>query len=266
MDPQISSKLREIQIKVKRKKGKNIRYCIISAFILFILFINYYFLKIEIINKIPVEFIFIISLLLFIFITNYLYPLDKEDDLIKTIAEVKDLLDDASLNIDFRQEAYQQLIMILKKYDPLVQTESHWHISINKILNRFTENLRNRIAPAILEDEFSSLYLEKIALAIINQNIQDIENLNSEIENTYEEKLYEDSNYITKLNDFLKTRPGKLFISLLLGYGITIIISYCIATYINQDLRMFISNNPTIIIVGGTGLSALFTQYLVRKK
>ncbi len=126
------------------------------------------------------------------------------------------------------------------------------------------DNIRNRMLPAVKRNDVPPTMLEKLARILSAPNIEDLGEFAFDLEEKYKEEKTPEISIAKSLAKIWATRPGRIGLSVLVGYGIIIVASLVFATAKREDFNTFTTDNPGIILLGGAALTGAILAF-VRK-
>jgi hypothetical protein len=190
-------------------------------------------------------------------VSTYYRGLEPENYAFRNIAKAIEVLDvSGGEAYSYVKDAYK----ILKRR--ALNKRIKWYKEANEILERFVENLQLIVLPAVDKYKVGMPIkgnLEEIALAITSMNLARVRKANEMLESSYERMKPEPS--ASTLKSFLTTTRestiGKVLISLITGYSLILVICFLYALGTNQNFVTFLRDQPSIVILGGLGVSGI---------
>jgi hypothetical protein len=186
---------------------------------------------------------------IFIGIPNVVRPLQPEQRAFKKIAEAIDLLEASN------EEARGKIEGAHKILNDRYLTEIGWYVETNVIFRRLLENIQLIVLPAMDESKLKKEDLEKIALAIVSMNPARTQEVNDLLEKSYTRANPEPST--TFLKEIRESTGGRVVFSLLLGYGLIIVVCSLYVLGTDQNLMTFMKDRPDVVILGGLMASGI---------
>jgi len=172
------------------------------------------------------------------------------------IAQAIEILEKSNVDIAY-EEAYR---CIKKAHETLKKIELYpdiWHTQVNEASERFLENIELIVLPATSTSSIKIEHLEEIALATISEGSLKIEEVNKSLESNYEKHKPQPKKIEIISRTLHESSAMKALFSLTLGYGLILMICLIFVAFTQQDFKVFATENPEIIILGGFGFSGI---------
>lgn len=141
--------------------------------------------------------------------------------------------------------------------DVNLEEDVEWYKEVNETFQRLLENLQLIVLPAIHDSKIKKEHLEEIALAIASMNQAKVREVNEMLESSYEKTKPKPSGVEIFLTRIRKSTVGKVLGSLILGYGLVLVVCFLYALGTNQDFMTFLKDRPDIVIIGGLVASGI---------
>lgn len=265
MHPYLKAKLGSIE-ETRRESRKKGAILVLLAVLFIVIFIfNYYYIKNPAIHNVFFP-LFIGTIFLVIFgIVMIFQPLNNDEIAFCKIIDASKNLEDSIMNPDLRKLAHRKVLDAAKILEYRDIGNAPWYSKIKATEKRFIHNLKTRVAPAILEGKISELLLRQYALVFTNPDIDEMEKINRVIEE-YEEIEIPETGYALTITSFLKSKIGKAISSILLGYTVMILLSLLYSLWIKKDFKLFLEENPKIILHGGAIIAGVFAPFFLLKE
>lgn len=255
----IEGKLKAIQIEAKEIRKKSLPKILIWLFSMIFLFVipsfntglAYFYIFGLVVAMIGIVYVLdTIDLLI--------EPLTFEEQAFKKIARAIELLEKSDENI-VHEEAYRCVKVAYRKLNKVKLRQSGWYSFPNKVFNELLDNINSIILPAIAEGVMQIIDLENLALTIYENNPEQLNELNTKIklEPRYQELKSHDKGKKSFMNTFQENKYVKILGSLVIGYGLVLLISLLYVIGTQQDFMVFAIANPEIIVLGGLGASGI---------
>jgi hypothetical protein len=181
--------------------------------------------------------------IIFFGISHLVYPLQPEQRAFKKIAEATDLLEASN------EEAHDKVRDARGILNDRYLTQIGWYAETNSIFTRLLENIQLIVIPAIEESKMKKEDLERTALAIVSMNPAKAEEVNDLLEKNYTKANPEPSTAF--LTEIRHSTVGRVVGSLLLGYGLILVVSAFYVLGTGENLGTFLKERPDIVIIGG---------------
>ena len=265
MQAQLEGKRFSIELAKKARRKRGAWLILAFGFLIGTFFINKYYFKNSTITEYNAILIAFSILSLIFGLIQIFDPLNYDEKAFCKIIEAAELVEKSITNPDFRKLAYQKLNKASGYLESIDKGDGAWYSNIKEIENRFIKNLKNRVAPAVLEGELSYTNLENIALVFTDSDVNRMESINQSLEKQIEERKIPQVSNISIITTFFNTKLGKITASLLIGYILITFFSLMFVLLTNQDFKLFITNNPSIILIGGTTLSGIISAFMLKE-
>ena len=238
----IENSLKKLKIEAKktRKKTASIILAFVALMAVFIL-IGYYYPELS-----PLYIITgVIGTLYMIFIAipKLIRPLEPEQRAFRKIAEAIDLLEASSEEAHDKVEAAREIL------NDRLLSQIGWYTEANSIFARLLENIELIVLPAIEELKIKKEDLGRTALAIVSMNPAKAKEVNDFLEKSYTKAKPEPTTSV--LTEIRQSKVGRGIGSLVLGYGLIIVVCTFYALGTDQNLLTFMKERPDIVILGG---------------
>jgi len=157
--------------------------------------------------------------------------------------------------------AFQESLKYLEKADRILDAqflyEKKWYERTNQSLLEFRGNLTYLIIPSTEKFKIKVEHLEEIALALSKMDPERIKEINQKLESEPTYVKIQPQLQKPLMTILRESKIAKIGYSLSLGYVLIVVICVIYVTVTGQDFSTFVKNNPTIVILGGLGLSGL---------
>lgn len=255
--------LKGLQITESRNRKMAVRNILVAILVFIIFTLVAYFYTLVFIITVLIDFFALLVLLASI--STWYKPLEPEQYAFRKIMEAIDSLDASSEQAS--EEAYSNIkgaYKILNKR-PLNKTIG-WYERANMTFERLVKNLQLIVLPAVNDSEIKKEHLKEIALAINSMNLGKVREVNEMLESNYDKTEPEPSAVKTLLTMARESTIGRILVSLIAGYSLILVICFFYALGTNQDFVTFLKDQPSIVILGGLGVSGVSVVTLWRIK
>ncbi len=257
MSSPIEAKRYSIEYTIQNRKRKRIYYSIIILFMLSLPYINDILLHIKWLDSITVI-VFMLGIIIFgLFLSNILEVSTNEEKAFLHLYKTHEILEQAINNEDLRKPAYEEFMRAIEKIEAISVGDAPWYSQAISDEKKFTENLRTRVAPAILEGKVNAIEALFYMNLFLNQTTEGMRELTEKIQQRFPEREQKENNLTTQINNAISTKIGRLGFSLVSGYGLFIFIVLIYTKLTNQIFSEITRSNPNVILIGGITLTGL---------
>jgi hypothetical protein len=257
----IGKALANLEIEAKETRKKTVR----NILIIVLLSVIFYLIPYDIPQLSAMILVDVLIVILggiwiaFSAISTLIQPLDNESYAFKEVTKAWITLEKSDDPIAY-EEAYRCFKRAYITLSNLSLDELEWYKDTNFTLKRFFENMQLIVLPAIKNSKIKKEHLEQIALALHNTNVLKMATVNQMFEEEVEHGNYAKSAPPPKtmellLKTFRESTIGRLIVSLIVGFGLVLIVCFIYSIGTQQDFITFAKDNPSIIILGGFGVS-----------
>jgi hypothetical protein len=249
----IKEKLMELQIEAKNTRKNTARNILVIVVLVGIfLAVGYYYPQLSA--------LFTIGLLVAIFggvyivflgIPTLYQPLEPEQRAFKKIAKAVEVLGTSDKPLAY-EEAYNNVNDACKILNEVKLSKGiGWYKEVNRTFEHLLKILQTTVLPAIKDNLMKEKHLAEIALAIVSMNQRKVREVNKKLVLNYEKAEPEPSKVETFLTAIRQSTIGKVLGSLMLGYGLVLVVCFLYALGTGQDFMTFLKDRPDIVILGG---------------
>jgi hypothetical protein len=238
----IENSLKKLKIQARKTRKKTAsKILAVVVFMAVLILIGYYFPEFSAISVIAG----VLGTLYVIFdaVPKFIRPLEPEYRAFRKIAEAIDLLEASN------EEAHDKVKAAHKILNGRILLHIGWYTETNSIFARLLENIELIVLPAIEDLKIKKEDLGKTALAIGNMNPAKAKEVNDFLEKTYPKAIPEPKTAF--LTEIRESTVGRILGSLVLGYGLIIVVCSLYVIVTDQNLPTFMKEKPDIIILGG---------------
>ena len=196
------------------------------------------------------------------FITN---PLSNQDRAFFEIVEALKILEKTGRTPSLNQRAYKRILKAYKALRSLKTGKGSWYFNIKDKEKVFITNLKDRVAPAILEDKLPPVNLADIAIALQGSDIRLLENVNKQLEKQLKSKEKIERNITEFFTSRISTLSGALFFSFFTGILIPLVSIYIGTLFFKLNYILLIKENLVSVIAVCIGTSLAILAILRRK-
>ena len=253
MRKEIEEKLTILQIEVKDIRRKTARNVGIVLGIIAVFYILYYYSQLTAIFVINVLIILFGGIYIVFYAIPTLYnPLTPEENAFKKIVRAIEILEKSKESIAYK-EAHRCLNKAYKILKNIELNDIEWYDETNQILERFFNNLKLIVLPAVVDSYIQMGHLEEIALAVYEADPDKIKAVNErlELEPNYKKSIVREREITTFMRKVKESMIGKVLFSLAFGYGIILTACLIYVVLTQQDFMTFARERPEIVITGG---------------
>jgi hypothetical protein len=185
-------------------------------------------------------------------------PLKPEFHAFQKFARAIGILEKSKEDIAY-EEAFRCLNKAHQTLKSVELNELGWYDWSNEVYKQFLDNLKLIILPAVVEGPIKIEHLEDIALALYVTDPIILNTINDKVESepTYKKRVARERKIVSFVKKFRESTYGRILGSLVLGYGLVLLISLIYVIGTQQDFMVFARENPEIIVLGGLATSGI---------
>lgn len=248
-----------LEIRLRAKKGRRAASKITAIALAFIIIASIVYLLIPLAENIRVTLAATISIstysIVFQLLPLLIRPLNLEDRAFIEIFEAAKLSEKSSARI-FLEETSKHLKKAHKLLGKLHLKYLNCYREVNTEVRKFREIIKGMMS-ALNKGELKSYELKEMAYTLAEPTIKNLEETNAKLWDKYHGKELKEHGLKHYISRFYATSPGRIVMSLTLGYGLIILISFGYCLLVNVDFSVFSIQNPSILIMGGAILSGI---------
>jgi hypothetical protein len=257
MKKDLEQHLLEIQLEAKRRRRFALKFVIGDLVVIFVVSLAYFFVSLaeNIKSTMPLIVAILIYSLVFYFARWLIRPLAPQERAFVEIFEAIKLLKKSSEKI-FLEETLSHLKKAHKLLERVSLEYLNFYMEVNNEVRRLRE-ITKGVIPALKNGELELAELEEIGSTLAEPTLENLKRTNDQLWEKYHGKELQEFGLRYHASRFFAATPGRAVMSLALGYGLIILISFVYCLFVDIDFVLFCKQNPSTIIMGGAILSGI---------
>jgi hypothetical protein len=258
----------------EKKRSRRIKYFIFTLFGLILLAILYGLYYMHLINLTLFYNLSVILIVypIFYYTFSFITPLPTKDRIFLELIEILDTMQNLKKTtiIQSRKKAHKKFMKTYDKFSSLIDYRPSWHSGMKKIEDEFLKNLKERVAPAILNGQLTLDVFNMLIKAFYGDKVEEINKLNELIENSYEKETPKENKvlilYFQKIESWVFTSIiGKIIFSFLTGFLLPNLFFSLLTLILQMSYIELLKNNLITIVSLCLTISLAIVALLFKK-